>query len=306
VGASAILLRGTDRVKRTSRRAQMIGLPLRVAVPLFALCHRSGAPSCLAVLSLLGAPEETGQRHGWPREDGLSVIPVVGARPFILVVGKRRNTTQLVGMVADVAGWLLISPAAQLHLIVSPSPRNRKEAPLGAPAAEPCAQACAVASACGAPRCVRGSARPCAARVLTSHGVLLSLASRKPYARSRAASSARSRLRGSQAVGVAAPERIILNGALRQSPPFVPVAGRGHHARSPFRPARQARQVRRWRSRPSGSTVPRPPAATRPSASRDDCTRGLNQTETHQAYSPARSRWGRSPGQWEAGSGLAS
>jgi hypothetical protein len=29
-----------------------------------------GLGSGLAVLPLLAAPEETGQRHGWPREDG--------------------------------------------------------------------------------------------------------------------------------------------------------------------------------------------------------------------------------------------
>jgi hypothetical protein len=45
----------------------------------------------------------------------MSVFAVLAARPFILVAGNRRNTTQLVGMVADVAGWLLIRPAAELH-----------------------------------------------------------------------------------------------------------------------------------------------------------------------------------------------
>jgi len=58
----------------------------------------------LAALPLPAAREETGQRHGWPGEDGLSVVPVLAARTLILVVGERRDATQLVGVVADVAG----------------------------------------------------------------------------------------------------------------------------------------------------------------------------------------------------------
>jgi hypothetical protein len=94
------------RSSQRRRRSRVLLAPSSTLSLRLRAVRRDAQPavSGLAALSLPAAPKETGQRHRWPGEDGLSVVPVLAARTLILVVEERTDATQLVGVVADVVG----------------------------------------------------------------------------------------------------------------------------------------------------------------------------------------------------------